>query len=75
MELTAQLHTLATSAPGTQWIRGLVAPRANMNMVVKRRIPVLAKNQTLVYGLCSVTLLTKQSQLTALGKQTFSYIL
>jgi len=37
MEVSGQLHALATLPLVTQWIGGWVGPRAGLDMVVKRR--------------------------------------
>jgi len=45
-EWSASHHSRFTPrgrAPGTQWIRGWVGPRAGLNAVVWRRIPVFNK--------------------------------
>jgi len=31
-------------APGTHWTGGYISPRADLNMVVKRKIPAPARN-------------------------------
>jgi len=48
MEVSSQLHTLWEGGLGANWIGDWVGPRACLDAMVKRKVLISIRNQTLV---------------------------